>query len=189
MYDPYPIIGWAWGIVAAVWFVSSFTSKRTARRQSAGSRLVQLGLAAFAALLISGKGPWKQVLSRQIIPHSFATANLGLALTLAGLTFALWARFMLGRNWSGTVTIKRDHELVRSGPYAFVRHPIYSGFLLALLGTVIAAGTLGASLGLAVVVLVLRMKSLTEESFMLEQFGSQYADYKRHVKALVPFVW
>lgn len=189
MYDPYAIIGWAWGGVAAVWLVSGFTSKRTARRQAAGSRLVHLGLTAFAALLIAGIGPWKAALARQIIPQTPAAANLGLALTLAGLAFALWARFALGRNWSGTVTIKRDHELVRSGPYAFVRHPIYSGFLLALLGTIIVRCTLGALVGLGVIVAVLRLKSLTEEAFMLEQFGSQYTDYKRHVKALVPFVW
>ena len=101
----------------------------------------------------------------------------------------MWARFALGRNWSGTVTVKHDHELVRSGPYAIVRHPIYSGFLLGLLGTVIVRGSLGALLGLGVIVLVLRLKSLTEESFMLEQFGSQYTAYQRDVKALVPFLW
>jgi protein-S-isoprenylcysteine O-methyltransferase Ste14 len=189
MYDPYAIIGWAWGTVAIIWLVSSFTSKRTARRQSAASRLGQLALAVFAALLISGRGPWKEILSQQIISQNPASADLGLALTLAGILFALWARFVIGRNWSGTVTIKHDHELVRSGPYAIVRHPIYSGFLLALLGTVIAHGTAGAFLGLAMVILVLRLKSLTEESFMLEQFGSQYTAYMREVKALVPFVW
>lgn len=189
MYDPYAVMGWAWAAVAVVWLVSAFTSKRTARRQSAGSRLVQLGLAVCAALLIAGKGPWRAALLRQVISQNPAVANLGLALTLGGILFALWARFALGRNWSGTVTIKHDHQLVRSGPYALVRHPIYSGFLLALLGTVIAHGTLGAFLGLALVVLVLRLKSLTEESFMLEQFGAQYTAYMHDVKALVPFVW
>ena len=189
MYNPYVVMDWAWGAVAVVWAVSSFTSKRTARRQSARSRLVQLGLAAFAAILIAGIGPWETTLSRQIVPKSSVIANLGLALTLAGIGFALWARFALGRNWSGTVTIKRDHELVRSGPYAIVRHPVYSGFLLALLGTFVARGSLGALLGLGVILLVLRLKSLTEESFMLEQFGSQYTAYQREVKALVPFLW
>jgi protein-S-isoprenylcysteine O-methyltransferase len=107
---------------------------------------------------------------------------------VAGLGFSLWARFALGRNWSGTVTIKRDHELVRSGPYAIVRHPIYSGILLALLATAIARGHLGAFVGLAVAALTLRLKALSEESFMVEQFGAQYSAYQREVKALIPFV-
>jgi protein-S-isoprenylcysteine O-methyltransferase len=189
MYNPYVVIGWAWAAIGVVWLVSSVTSKRTVRRQSAASRLLQLSLPAFAALLISGKGPWKMLLSRQIIEPSPASANLGVALTLAGIGFALWARFVLGRNWSGTVTIKHDHELVRSGPYSIVRHPIYSGFLLALVGTAIVRGNVGTFVGVALAILALRLKSLTEESFMLEQFGSQYTAYKRDVKALVPFVW
>ncbi|MBV9269207.1 MAG: isoprenylcysteine carboxylmethyltransferase family protein [Acidobacteriaceae bacterium] len=108
---------------------------------------------------------------------------------MAGIIFDLWARFVLGRNWSGTVTVKQDHELVQSGPYGVVRHPIYSGFLLALAGTVIAQGDVGAFLGLVLATLALRLKSLTEEAFMTQQFGSQYTTYKRTVKALIPFVW
>jgi protein-S-isoprenylcysteine O-methyltransferase Ste14 len=115
--------------------------------------------------------------------------SVALALISAGLAFAVWARFVIGRNWSGTVTLKQDHELVRSGPYAIVRHPIYTGFLLALVGTAVARGTIGAFIGVAIAVLTLRLKSLTEESLMLHQFGPQYATYKRDVKALIPFVW
>jgi protein-S-isoprenylcysteine O-methyltransferase Ste14 len=172
-----------------IWLVAGTTSKRTVRRQSTVSRYVQLCLGIVAGLLIWGSGPWKVILSGQIVPRTPPTANLGLALTLAGLVFALWARFVLGKNWSATVTIKHDHELVRSGPYAIVRHPIYSGFLLALLGTSIARGNIGAFVGVAIAALALRLKSLNEESFMFEQFGSQYTAYKKDVKALVPFVW
>jgi protein-S-isoprenylcysteine O-methyltransferase len=78
---------------------------------------------------------------------------------------------------------------VRSGPYSIVRHPIYSGFLLALVGTAIVRGNVATFVGVALAILALRLKSLTEESFMLEQFGSQYTAYKRDVKALIPFVW
>jgi protein-S-isoprenylcysteine O-methyltransferase Ste14 len=159
------------------------------RRQSVGSRLVQLCLGPLAGLLIWGEGPWKIVRGWHVVSRSPASANIGLVLTLAGLTFALWARFALGRNWSGTVTLKQDHVLVRSGPYAIVGHPIYSGFLLALLGTAIAHGNIGAFIGVAIAALTLRLKSLTEESFMMEQYGSQYIAYTREVKSLIPFVW
>jgi protein-S-isoprenylcysteine O-methyltransferase Ste14 len=189
MADPYRIIGWAWVAVVMIWLVAGTASKRMVRRQSTVSRYLQLCLGVVAGLLIWGRGPWQVMFSAQIVPQSPDTGNLGLALTLAGRAFALSARFVLGKNWSATVTIKHDHELVRSGPYAIVRHPIYSGFLLALLGTSIARGNIGAFVGVAITALALRLKSLNEESFMLEQFGSQYTAYKQDVKALIPFVW
>lgn len=187
MLGSYRIINWAWLIFAVIWLVTAFTSKRTVRRQSAGSRLVQVGLGIVAGLLIWG--PWSAVLGREVVQRSVTSAHIALALTLVGMAFAMWARLTLGRNWSGTVTVKQDHELVRSGPYSIVRHPIYSGILLALLGTAIARGYIGAFIGMAVAAVALRLKSLTEEAFMTEQFGSQYATYKRSVKALIPFVW
>lgn len=187
MFEPYRIISWAWLTFAVIWLVAAFTSKRTVRRQSASSRLLQIGLGVIAGLLIWG--PWSAVLGREVVPPSLTSADIAVALTLAGIAFALWARFALGRNWSGTVTVKQDHELVQSGPYRIVRHPIYSGILLALLGTAIARGYIGAFIGVAVAALALRLKSLTEEGFMTEQFGSQYATYKRSVKALIPFMW
>ena len=85
--------------------------------------------------------------------------------------------------------IKRDHQLIRSGPYSFVRHPIYSGLLLAILGTATYIGEIRGLFALALAIIGLKWKSLTEESFMQEQFGSSYIEYKRHVKALIPFVW
>ncbi len=138
---------------------------------------------------MSGKGQGGLPLVWQVIPQSSVYTGIALVLTLAGLSLALWARFVLGKNWSGTVTLKQDHALVQSGPYRIVRHPIYSGFLLALLGTAGLRGTPGAFLGVAFIALSFRLKSLTEESFMTEQFGQQYTAYKGAVKALIPFLW
>jgi protein-S-isoprenylcysteine O-methyltransferase Ste14 len=89
---------------------------------------------------------------------------------------------------SGRVTIKEQHELIQNGPYAIVRHPIYSGFLLAILGTAIVHGELRGLLALPVAVVGWTLKLRLEESFMAQQFGTAYLDYKRRVKALVPFV-
>ena len=150
---------------------------------------MQLCLVLIGALLISGKGAVAILLGWQVIPKSPSAADVGVLLTLTGIGLALWARFALGKNWSGTVTLKQDHVLVQSGPYGIVRHPIYSGFLLALLGTACLHGTLSAFFGVAIIALAFRLKSLTEESFMTEQFGQQYTAYKRTVKALIPFVW
>jgi protein-S-isoprenylcysteine O-methyltransferase Ste14 len=114
---------------------------------------------------------------------------LSVAVTALGIGFAVWARFTLGRNWSGTVTVKKDHELVQRGPYAISRHPIYSGAVLAVLGTVMAFGTVRAALVVPVVVVAFRMKMAVEERFMTEQFGAAYADYRQRVKGLIPLVW
>jgi protein-S-isoprenylcysteine O-methyltransferase Ste14 len=111
-----------------------------------------------------------------------------LALTLAGAGFAIWARAYLGRNWSAIVTIKEDHRMVRSGPYALVRHPIYSGFLLALLGSALALGEVRGLVAVALAFLAWWFKSRLEEQFMEQRFGAEYAVYKRRVKALIPFV-
>jgi len=139
------------------------------------------------SLLTFGRLPWGP-LGVRVVPRSFLLGNAGLVLTIVGIAFALWARFYLGRNWSGRVTVKEDHELIRSGPYAIVRHPIYTGFLVALTGTVIAIGEIRAILALFIVGIGLHFKSKTEEQFMSEKFGEQYAIYRREVKSLIPYV-
>jgi protein-S-isoprenylcysteine O-methyltransferase Ste14 len=112
----------------------------------------------------------------------------GIALVALGLGFSLLARVWLGRNWSGTVTVKREHELIRSGPYALVRHPIYTGMITALVGTSLAIGNGRAALGVAVLLCGLLYKMRIEERFMAETFGEAYARYRREVPALIPFV-
>jgi len=182
-------IKYAWLTFGVVWLAAAFTPKRTVRRQSAGSRLTQLALGVIAGLLLWCDIPHMPFLRSQLVSPSPLTAGLAVALTFVGILIAFWARFFLGRNWSGTVTLKQDHELIQSGPYSVVRHPIYSGILLALFGTVLVHPRIGGFLAVLVAALTLRLKSLTEESFMIDRFGMQYLEYQRHVKALIPFVW
>jgi protein-S-isoprenylcysteine O-methyltransferase Ste14 len=111
---------------------------------------------------------------------------LGLLLTIAGLLFACWARVVLGRNWSGVVQLKQDHELIEAGPYHYVRHPIYSGLLLAFLGTALMIGEWRALLAAAIIAISFWRKLRLEERWLGEYFGAAYADYMRRVKALVP---
>lgn len=177
-----------WVVVGAFWFLSALSRKRTIRTQTSRSRLIQSGLIILSFLLLTQRVSDRGPLSARFISNSAPAAFLGLALTLCGAALAIWARLTLGRNWSGIVTIKENHELVRRGPYAIVRHPIYTGALLALAGTAIALGEIRAliAFGLAFAALWLKMK--TEEAFMRQQFGGQYAEYKRRVKRLIPFV-
>lgn len=180
-----------WAAWLLYWFVSAFGTKRAARVDSLGTMLVyRLPLLLGFALLFSNR-PWAGLawLWRGFLPDSVARAWLGLLLLLLGVGFACWARVALGRNWSGTVQLKQDHELVMAGPYRWVRHPIYTGMLLGLLGTALVIGKWRGLLALALVAAGFWFKLRHEEALMREQFGVAYVDYMRRTKALIPGVW
>ena len=128
-------------------------------------------------------------LTRPFVPDSQVIAYSGLAATAIGIGFAIWARFSLGGNWSATVTLKEKHSLVTHGPYAIVRHPIYTGLLLGLAGTSVVYREARTLLALVIVLVMLLLKIRIEERFMKEQFGVEYAGYSRRVKALVPLIY
>jgi protein-S-isoprenylcysteine O-methyltransferase Ste14 len=109
--------------------------------------------------------------------------------TFLGVAFATWARLQLGGNWSSSVTIKQGHTLVRRGPYTIVRHPIYTGLLLATLGVAIIVGEYRGLFGVGVLFLAYWLKSSREERFMLEQFDGEYRQYQGQVKALIPYIF
>ncbi len=176
-----------WLVFAGVWILAAAGAKRTVRRESAQSRLAYVIPTALGAFLVF-QPRRLGLLDIRFLPDTEAVILFGLAVTAAGIGFAIWARLTLGRNWSGTVTIKEDHRLIRNGPYRFVRHPIYSGILGALLGTAIGQGTVPSLIGVAIVLCGFRIKWKTEEHFMVGQFGEQYVQYQREVKAVIPGV-
>jgi protein-S-isoprenylcysteine O-methyltransferase Ste14 len=178
-----------WTVFWVLWVLPAIFGKRTIHRQSSGSRILQLGLMVAAyILIINSELPWG-FLNQRLVPESRPAAMVGYGLLLAGMLFAGWARFSLGGNWSSSVTLKQDHTLVRSGPYRIVRHPIYTGLLVALLGTAIALGPLRCFVGVALAAVGWKIKSITEEALMMQQFGDQYTRYRLQVKALVPYIW
>ena len=156
---------------------------------SARSRLLHSTLGALAFVI--GFTQYLQFgpLAQSFVPASPAVAYTGLLLTFAGISLAIWARFLLGGNWSGRVTVKENHTLVGTGPYAVVRHPIYSGMLLAVLGTALALREVRGLVGFGLVLALVLLKARMEESFMIEAFGSKYGEYRGQVKALIPFVY
>ncbi len=122
-------------------------------------------------------------------PHSPALNAISVVITLLGLSLAIWARVVLGGNWSGSVTFKEDHELIERGPYAFVRHPIYTAMVLMFLGTALASGALGGFVGLPIIFVSFWIKFRQEEALMIEHFGDRYRAYVKRVSAIVPFVF
>jgi len=113
---------------------------------------------------------------------------VGVLVLAGGLAFTVWARVILGRNWSGTVTLKEGHELIRSGPYRFVRHPIYTGLLVAFAGSAIARGEWRGLVALAIAFAALWRKLKLEERWLGETFGDAYERYRAEVPALIPFL-
>jgi len=176
-----------WLAWALYWIVSAYGTKRTRRRESLGSRLSHVLPLAAGTVLIAWPhlhlGHW---LSRPLLPPGPMRFGGALVLVVAGLAFTVWARVYLGGNWSGTVTLKEGHELIRTGPYAWVRHPIYTGLLVALAGSAVACGELRAFAGLAVVAAAFVRKLRTEERFMRETFPEEYPRYCAQVPALLP---
>jgi protein-S-isoprenylcysteine O-methyltransferase Ste14 len=189
MRSPFTIIAYgSWLAIGLVWLRGYFTTKKTAALprlalQIPASALLMVGI----ALLFL---PPSRALSPQITPSGASVGVIGLALDLVGVGVAIWARLTLGTNWAGMVmTIKQDHELVQSGPYAIVRHPIYAGFLLAMAGTALTIGTLASYLGLLLGFVALMIRVSIEENLMRAQFREAHEAYRRHTSKLIPFVW
>jgi len=177
-----------WLAWVGYWWAASRNVKATSRHESLPSRLSHIVPLTIAAILLALPRSPVPVLGEHFLPRGTWTFWTGAALTLAGLLFTVQARVYLGRNWSGTVTIKQDHELITGGPYRFVRHPIYSGLLLAFIGTALARAEWRGVLAVALTFLAFLRKLRIEEQWMREQFGVAYEDYARRVAALVPHI-
>ena len=121
--------------------------------------------------------------------ESVALEWVGNAITLLGLGFTVWARVHLGRYWSGTITLKEGHKLIRTGPYKLARHPIYTGFLSGAIGSALCASTADALVGSACILLFVMIKIHREEAWLTEEFGDAYRRFKKEVAGLVPFVY
>jgi protein-S-isoprenylcysteine O-methyltransferase Ste14 len=140
-------------------------------------------------LLLSFQGLLPPAWSRLLYPPSARSVATALALQVAGLGLTVWARLHLGKYWSATITLKQGHRVIQTGPYAWVRHPIYSGLLLALSGTAIFIGTLQSFLGLGFLAVSFIRKLILEERWLRDHLGDEYGRYQHRVKALVPGLW
>ena len=179
-------IGWL--LFFAYWWISAIGVKKNVRRRSlrkeAGVRLVVLGVIIGIARLPGNREYFRKLTPATI--DSIAGAA-GLAACVAGFAFAVWARLHLGRNWGMPMSFKQGHELVMTGPYRYVRHPIYTGMMLALLGSALIAGRAWFVVLTAMVIYCVH-SARTEERLMLENFSETYTEYKKRTKAFIPFV-
>lgn len=195
-YDTIILVSWVAFLL--VWGVSAFFVKRDVHSRGYAAlwqrywalRLAAAALVIFAAVRLGHRArlPGAVLFSHLLFTPTQALGWMSAALTAIGIGLAIWARVNLGRNWSSHPAVKEHHQLVTTGPYAYVRHPIYSGIMLAALGTALITSIFGIAMFIFVsIAFALRMNK--EEKIMLELFPEQYPEYHRHTKRLVPFVW
>jgi protein-S-isoprenylcysteine O-methyltransferase Ste14 len=175
-----------WLIFVAYWAVGALKTRRTARTESFASRygILFLEITGFALLFMDEAEIG--FLGYRVVHRTYATAATGVALTWAGIALALWARWHLGQYWSARITIKEDHKLIRTGPYARLRHPIYSGLDLAAIGSAVTIDEWRCVVGVCLIILGYWIKARREETMLTAQFGADYQEHCRHTGFLLP---
>jgi len=189
MFVPRMVILASWTIFWTIWLIMAFGVKRNTHEQSASERRRYTLPLLLGILLMSNLVrfvPPLAVLGRRFEGPDLALAWIGAGASVLGLLVALWARFSLGRNWSGVVTLKDDHELVTSGPYRAIRHPIYTALILLFLALALYIDTPIAFLGFPCIIWSCWVKLRQEEALMLKQFPDSYPAYMTLTKRLVP---
>lgn len=180
------ICGYLWAAFFVVWMISALKTKPVQHRETVSSRLSYTIVTFVAFYLVFASDVRPEWLRFHLFPANRALEMLGVVITLAGIALAFWARAFLGGNWSGSVTVKVGHQLVRTGPYHWVRHPIYSGLILALVGTAIERRQVRGLIAVVLLYIGFKIKSRIEERTMSSTFGAEYEDYSRTTGAIVP---
>lgn len=194
MWQARGVVGGLWAAFLLCWlWLALFNKKASARSPWRRAWAFRVAIIAVAIVVMSSRrhGAAGFIAS---IGHSLALRPgipgqwLGVGLCLAGFGFAFWARVHIGRNWGIPMSLREGHELVTSGPYAYVRHPIYTGILLAMIGSILAVGLVWLPLSMLGLIYFL-VSARTEEAMMLAQFPDAYSAYRRRTKMLIPFIF
>ena len=174
-----------WLLMTIYWLITARTNSQT----SCSSELLPLAkligsaLIVYAPLLIGGVVATK-------LYHDNLWANVtGSFICALGVCLAIWARNILGKNWSGNVMIQKEHHLIQDGPYHFVRHPIYLGGLLAMLGSSMVVGYFFGFAYCIFCAFGFWMKSKQEENLLAKEFPNEFPQYKEHVRMLLPYLF
>jgi protein-S-isoprenylcysteine O-methyltransferase Ste14 len=175
-----------WVGFSIYWGVAAKSASTVRSAESPGSRAFHMLLINGSMLLIFVPLPG---LTGRFVPDTTIVHIIGVIIQTAFLAFAIWARRTLGRNWSGNVTVKVDHELVRTGPYRRIRHPIYTAMFGMYAGAAITVGQVHSIVALGILMLAYARKMRQEELVMRGEFGAAYDDYRRHSWAVIPPVW
>ena len=174
-----------WVIFLIYWIIGAFKTRPTRQEESLASRYLVVVLETAAYLLVFNRSTEIGFLGERFIPRTLSGAVLGVLLTWLGIGLAIWARYHLAEYWSVRVTIKEDHQLIRTGPYAHLRHPIYSGLVLATMGTALVIGKWRCVLGVVLALVGYCIKARKEEDMLRQQFGDAFREHQKHAGFLL----
>lgn len=181
------LITGSWIVFLLFWLISGFGAKRIARTEGRAGVVGRILLGVIGCVLLTfGQNPRMGVLAARFLPLRLWIAWLGAAMTCTGILFAIWARVHIGRYWSSSVALKDGHRLIRTGPYARIRHPIYTGVIFAIAGTAVAVGTYAALLAVAVFTVGFWIKARKEEALLVGEFGPAFDDHRRATGFFLP---
>jgi protein-S-isoprenylcysteine O-methyltransferase Ste14 len=185
-FNPDFALGLAWLVFLGYWLIARFGVNRMERPEPGGTLIFRVLIMAGAYWLLFQQDLRFGILNRRFIPHDDRIVLAGVLLTWSGVAFAIWARYHLGKFWSATVALREGHQLIRSGPYANIRHPIYTGMLTAVLGTSLAVGRYRALIAFVVILAAFIAKSRQEEKLLDAQFGQAFEQHRRHTGFFLP---
>jgi protein-S-isoprenylcysteine O-methyltransferase Ste14 len=175
-----------WIVFAVYWTIGALKTRRTAKKESFTARYGVVAIEAVGFYLLLSHNGQIGILGRSVVPRTFDPRVIGIVLLWAGIGLALWARWHLGQYWSGRITIKEDHKLIRTGPYSRLRHPIYTGLDLAVIGTAIEIDQWRAAAAVCVVILGFVIKAKREEAMLAAEFGDAFVEHCRSTGFLLP---
>lgn len=182
------VLEWAWIAFGVYWLIAA--RRRKAARESVSESLVyrvfRILLLLVTFTLLFGKWTAVGVLGQHFFPQKQSLAYFAFALALAGMAIAVWARISLGQYWSDKIVLKVDHQLIRSGPYARLRHPIYSGVLLGVAGSALLVDEWRGVLAFLLLLTNYTVKARREDKILAEAFVEDFAEHKRRAGFLLP---
>lgn len=180
----------AWWSLLLYWLWHARGNKAVTRSEGWLTQALLYWAPLVIAFLLLGPGDWfgRTWLREGVVPHTLPVFVVAFLLVVAGVGLACWSRYLLGRNWSSVVQIKQEHELIESGPYRYIRHPIYTGLLLAFVGTALRVGDVRGMLAVLIVFLSFWRKFRLEERLLEGTFGEAYRRYRDRTAALIPGV-
>lgn len=176
-----------WVFYLLYWAVSSFSQKSVSEKPKSLRFVVVVLVSGISFMLLLVPGYFN--LSAILINKSWLLEITSMLICASGLAVCIWARINLAGNWSNTLDFKKDHELIRNGPYRFIRHPIYAGQLLTFTGVALALGKIGGIIGIVIFLVSCLLRIGLEEDLMMKHFPVEYCEYKKKTKALVPYLW
>jgi protein-S-isoprenylcysteine O-methyltransferase Ste14 len=175
-----------WIIFTLYWVIGAFKTRRTAKKESFAARYGVMAIEVAGFYLLFSGDAGIGVLDMRVVPRTYDLRLAGVVLIWIGIGIALWARWHLGQYWSGRITIKEGHKLIRTGPYARLRHPIYTGLVLAATGTAMEIDRWRGVAAVCVILLGFCIKARREEALLTKEFGAEFDEHCRATGFLLP---